>query len=362
MGSATTKSSRAVEPAVDIPPSGIVPTIDELLQHVVEAHEPSVIAESPAMRQLIDMARRVALVDSTVLITGESGSGKERIARLLHDASKRARGPWISVHCGSIIETLLEAELFGHARGAFDGAIGDRAGLFEAANGGTLFLDEVGDLSPGLQIKLLRVMQLREVRRVGENKSRKIDVRIVAATHCDLAQTVSTGAFRQDLYYRLKVVELHVPPLRERKGDVLALARELLAAAARGLNREVTDFGVGVAEQLQCYQWPGNVRELQNTMERCAALARSERVELEDLPSEITKASSQPLRVVGPVRPLHEIEREYILAALAANSGNQTRTAEQLQIGVATLYRKLKLYRLGVSLTEAARLRLRPRT
>jgi two-component system response regulator HydG len=293
------------------------------------------------------MARRVALVDSTVLITGESGSGKERIARLLHEESKRAAGPLIAVNCGAITETLLEAELFGHARGAFTGATQDRPGLFEAANGGTLFLDEVGEVSPGMQVNLLRVMQVREVRRVGENKSRKVDVRVVAATNRDLARNVALGAFRQDLYYRLKVVELHVPPLRERKEDLPELAQVLLADFALRLNRTVAGFSPRVAEQLLRYDWPGNVRELQNAMERCAALARGDRVEFEDLPAEICQVATHPVRDPSAVRPLREIEKEYILAALAANGGNQTRTAAQLQIGLATLYRKLKSYRLG---------------
>jgi two-component system response regulator HydG len=181
------------------------------------------------MRQLVDLARRVAKVDSTVLITGESGSGKERIARLVHEESTRAAGPFIAVNCGAITETLLESELFGHARGAFTGATSDRPGLFEAANGGTLLLDEVGEVSPGMQVKLLRALQEREIRRVGENKSRRVDVRVVAATNRDLAHGVAGGTFRQDLYYRLKVVELHVPPLRERRDDILPLARVLLA-------------------------------------------------------------------------------------------------------------------------------------
>lgn len=319
---------------------GDAPACDEDCPEEVE-----VIAQSPAMRQLIDMARRVALVDSTVLITGESGSGKERIARLLHEESLRASGPWIAVNCGAITETLLEAELFGHTRGAFTGATADRAGLFEAANGGTLFLDEIGEVSPGMQVKLLRVMQVREVRRVGENKSRKVDVRIVAATNRDLTRSVAIGAFRQDLYYRLKVVELHVPSLRERKDDLLELAQVLLADSARTLNRKVSGFGPRVADQLLRYDWPGNVRELQNAMERCAALARGNRIEFEDLPAEICQAVGFSLPTTSEVRPLHEIEKDYILAVLAANGGNQTRTAEQLQIGVATLYRKLKSYR-----------------
>jgi transcriptional regulator with PAS, ATPase and Fis domain len=303
-----------------------------------------VIAKSPAMAQLVDLARRVAKVDSTILITGESGSGKERIARLLHDESTRAAGPFIAVNCGAVTETLLEGELFGHARGAFTGATHDRPGLFEAANGGTILLDEVGEVSPGMQVKLLRALQEREIRRVGENKTRRVDVRIVAATNRDLAQGVSGGTFRQDLYYRLKVVELHVPALRERNDDILPLARVLLGDAALRMKRKISGLAPGTADQLLRYEWPGNVRELANTMERAVALARGNRVELEDLPEEIRQAFPKPVATSGTVRPLEEIEKEYILAALELNGGNQTHTAEQLQIGSATLYRKLKSY------------------
>jgi two-component system, NtrC family, response regulator HydG len=311
------------------------------------AEEPlGITGKSPAYRQLIDLARRVAKVDSTVLITGESGSGKERIARLIHDESTRAAGPFIAVNCGAITETLLESELFGHARGAFTGATVDRAGLFEAANGGTLLLDEVGEVSPGMQVKLLRVLQEREIRRVGENRSRRIDVRVVAATNRDLAHRVADSGFRQDLYYRLKVVELHVPPLRERREDVLPLARVLLADAASRMKRKISGLAPGAADQLLRYAWPGNVRELENAMERAVALARAGRVELDDLPEEIRRAFAMPVVSHGAVRPLDEVEKEYILAALELNNGNQTRTAEQLHIGTATLYRKLKRYGL----------------
>jgi transcriptional regulator with PAS, ATPase and Fis domain len=303
-----------------------------------------ICAKSPAMRRVVDLARRVAKVDSTVLITGESGAGKERIARLLHEESTRAAGPFIAVNCGAIAETLLEAELFGHARGAFTGANQDRAGLFEAANGGTLHLDEIGEVSAAMQVKLLRVLQEREVRRVGENKSRKVDVRIVAATNRDLAHGVVDGAFRQDLYYRLKVVELHVPALRDRRDDILPLARALLAEASLRMKREITAISPQAAEQLLRYEWPGNVRELANTMERAVALARGSRVEPDDLPEEVRQVVAKPVAVTGAVRPLEEIEREYILAALEANGGNQTHTAAQLHIGAATLYRKLKRY------------------
>jgi two-component system response regulator HydG len=311
-----------------------------------DAESPWVVAKSSAMRQLLDLATRVAKVDSTVLIIGESGSGKERIARLLHEESARAAGPFIAVNCGAITETLLESELFGHARGAFTGASQDRAGLFEAASGGTLLLDEVGEVSAGMQVKLLRTLQEREVRRVGENKSRPIDVRVLAATNRDLAHSIAGGEFRQDLYYRLKVVELRVPALRERRDDILPLARVLLAEMALRMKRKITGLSTRTADQLLHYGWPGNVRELENAMERAVALARGTRVELEDLPEEIRSAIPTPVFNGGAVRALGDIEKDYIIAALEVNGGNQTRTAEQLHIGSATLYRKLKSYGL----------------
>jgi DNA-binding NtrC family response regulator len=319
-----------------------------LVAVIQEGDEPilGIVAKSPAMRQVVDLARRVAKVDSTVLITGESGSGKERVARLVHEESTRTAGPFIAVNCGAITETLLESELFGHARGAFTGATHDRPGLFESANGGTLLLDEVGEVSPGMQVKLLRALQEREIRRVGENKNRKVDVRIIAATNRDLALGVVDGNFRQDLYYRLKVVELHVPPLRERRDDILPLARVLLAGSALWMKRKITGLTPGAADQLLRYAWPGNVRELENVMERAVALSPGLRVELEDLPEEVRRACPIPVALDGSVKPLEEVEKEYILAALALNGGNQTRTAEQLQIGSATLYRKLKSYGL----------------
>jgi transcriptional regulator with PAS, ATPase and Fis domain len=264
----------------------------------------------------------------------------------VHEESTRVAGPFIGINCGAITESLLESELFGHARGAFTGANQDRPGVFEAANGGTLLLDEIGELSPGMQVKLLRVLQEREVRRVGENKTRPIDVRVVAATNRDLASGVSGGAFRQDLYYRLKVVELHVPSLRERREDIVPLGRILLAAVAQRMKRKVNTLTSRAADQLLRYEWPGNVRELENAMERAVALARGERVELEDLPEEVRGALPKPVLASGTVQPLESVEREYILAALKHNEGNQTRTAEQLHIGSATLYRKLKRYGL----------------
>ena len=318
-----------------------------LVRLVRDADEPlGIIAKSPQMRRVVELARRVAKVDATVLITGESGVGKERVARLVHEESTRASGPFIAVNCGAITETLIESELFGHKRGAFTDASSDRQGLFETANHGTLLLDEIGEISPGMQVKLLRVLQEQEIRRVGESKSRPVDVRILAATNRDLAHGVADGAFRQDLYYRLKVVELAVPPLRDRKDDILPLARVLLADAAVRMGRKIVGLASNTVDQLLRYDWPGNVRELENAMERAVALARGSRVNLDDLPEEIRQAFPKPVVNGETVQPLREVEKEYILAVLDLNGGNQTRTAEQLGIGSATLYRKLKKYGL----------------
>jgi DNA-binding NtrC family response regulator len=321
-----------------------------LVRIAPEVDEPfGIVARSGQMREVVDLAQRIAKVDSTIVITGESGSGKERIAQLVHGESTRAAGPFIAVNCGAIAESLLESELFGHARGAFTGATQDRPGLFEAASGGTLLLDEIGEVPAAMQVKLLRVLQEREIRRVGENKTRPIDVRILAATNRDLGACVADGSFREDLFYRLRVVDLRVPPLRERHEDILPLARVLLADAAARMGRELEGISPAAADQLVRYTWPGNVRELENAMERATALARGSRVELEDLPEEVragTREQSTPASRLGggPVEPLRDVEKAYILSALGLNEGNQTRTAEQLQIGAATLYRKLKSY------------------
>ncbi|MBI4564090.1 MAG: sigma-54-dependent Fis family transcriptional regulator [Planctomycetes bacterium] len=302
-----------------------------------------IMARSESMQRVVEQAKRMAGVDSTVMISGESGAGKERIARLLHDQSTRSEGPFIALNCGAVSETLLESELFGHARGAFTGAAQDRAGLFEAANGGTLFLDEVGDIPLSMQVKLLRAFQEREIRRVGENRSRPINVRIVTATNRDLSVEVAAKRFRKDLYYRLKVVELSVPPLRERREDILPLARIFLAEAALRMKRHVETLSPAAADQLLRYDWPGNVRELENAMERAVALARKSRVELDELPPEIRRAVPIPA-VHGPPRPLKEVEKNHILATLDSHGGNRAKTAETLEIGIATLHRKLKSF------------------
>jgi transcriptional regulator with PAS, ATPase and Fis domain len=302
------------------------------------------LTRSPAMQEVVSMAQRLASVECTVLIVGESGTGKERIARLLHDASPRASGPFIAINCGALTETLLESELFGHARGSFTGAADHRPGLLEAAEGGSLLLDELGEVSPAMQVKLLRAIQTREIRRVGENKARAVDVRILAATNRDLAQSVAAGTFRQDLYFRLKVVELRLPPLRARPEDVLPLARHLLSCSAARMNRSVTGFTTAVADLLVRHSWPGNVRELENAMERGVALARGSEVDVEDLPEEL-RSAARPVAQWGTLT-LAQVEREHIVATLERHGWNQTRAALALQIGSATLYRKLKSYGL----------------
>jgi two-component system, NtrC family, response regulator HydG len=310
----------------------------------VEDDPVGIVARSPEMRRVMGLAGTIAKVDSTVLITGESGTGKERVARFVHDHSACADGPFVAVNCGAISDTLLESELFGHARGAFTGATMDRPGLFESANGGTLFLDEIGEIPVPMQVKLLRALQEREVRRVGENKSRPINARIITATNRDLVPEVAAKRFREDLYYRLKVMELAVPPLRQRKEDVLPLARILLAEAALRMKRPVNGLTAAVADRLLGYPWPGNVRELANVMERAVAVATTERVDVEDLPPEVREAVPSPV-APGAVRPLKDMERDYILATLASKGGNRKQAAISLEIGFATLQRKLSSYR-----------------
>jgi transcriptional regulator with AAA-type ATPase domain len=302
-----------------------------------------IVARSEAMRRTLDMVRRLAPVDTTVLVTGESGVGKERVARLLHLGSPRAARALVAVNCSAIPEPLVEAELFGHARGAFTGASSDRPGLFEEASGGTLFLDEVGELPLATQPKLLRALEEHQVRRVGEGRARPVDVRLVAATHRDLETEVAAGRFRRDLLYRLKVVEVAIPPLRERREDVLPLARAALASAAARLGRSLDGLTPRAADQLARYRWPGNVRELWNAMERAAVLAEGSRVDLPDLPEEVRSALPDPAGAAS--RSLERVEREHVLAALRRNQGHRARTARQLGIGEATLYRMLRAWR-----------------
>jgi transcriptional regulator with PAS, ATPase and Fis domain len=298
---------------------------------------------SSAMRQLVSIALRVAAVDSTVLIVGESGVGKERLARFIHSSSPKAAGPFVPVNCGALPDALFESELFGHARGAFTGALHERPGLFEAAQGGTLLLDEVGDVPFPMQVKLLRVLQEHQVRRVGENRERRVNVRIIAATNRNLLEDVAERRFRRDLFYRLRVVELRVPPLRERPEDLRGLAQTFLALFALHMRRRITGFTANALDLMVRYPWPGNVRELENAVERACALATGDLVDVDDLPDEVRYHHALVI-TSEHVRPLRDIEREYILAALEHNHGSRTLTAEQLRIGLATLRRKLNSY------------------
>ena len=302
-----------------------------------------IVTRSSEMRQTVDLAQRAGRVDATVLITGPSGVGKERISRLIHAESARAAGPFIAINCAALTESLLESELFGHVKGSFTGATSDRVGLVEAAQGGTLLLDEVGEIPAGIQAKLLRVLQEHEVRRVGDSRTRKVDVRILAATNRVLADEVARGAFRHDLYYRLRVIELRIPPLSERRCDILPLARIFLTEAAERLRRPVTGMESRVADQLARYDWPGNVRELENAIERAVALCLGSRIDVDDLPEEVRRAAS-PLPATGQSRRIQDVERALILSTLEESGGNRAQAAEVLGIGVATLYRKLKQY------------------
>jgi transcriptional regulator with PAS, ATPase and Fis domain len=309
----------------------------------IDVYPPGIITRSEAMRQQLDLAKRAAKVDCSVVITGESGVGKEMIARFIHDESARAGRPFVAINCGAVTETLLESEFFGHVKGAFTGADSDRVGLFEAANGGTILLDEIGEMPQGMQMKLLRVLQEKEVRRVGESKSRPVDAKVIAATNRDLDDEVKTGRFRRDLYYRLCVIELAVPPLRDRVEDILPLARFFLEKTAEKMGCSMEGFSPVAAENLLLYAWPGNVRELQNVVERAVALCSGRVIQVEDLPRTLRKGVARP-NGHDDIRPLAQIERNYILTALEMTKGNKRLAAEKLDIGLASLYRKLKEY------------------
>lgn len=307
----------------------------------------SLIFVSPAMSRLAELVTRVAPRDVTVLITGESGTGKERVAEALVAASTRAGKPFVRFNAASLTEELAEAELFGHSKGAFTGAVRARLGLFREADGGTLLLDEVGELGATVQARLLRVLQENEVRPVGEDKPVKIDVRLIAATHRDLCADVKAGRFREDLYYRLKVVHLHVPALRERPEDIPALARHFLLRAARSFGVPAAQLTPALLEKLTAWSWPGNVRELENALESAVALSPDGALDLTLLPSE--SSSVEFLAGAGLKEKLEATERGLIVAALDASKGNVSEAARQLRIGRATLHDKLKKYGLGLT-------------
>ncbi len=306
----------------------------------------SMVFESPSMRRLALLVQRVGPRDVTVLITGESGTGKERVAEALVHASRRAKGPFVRFNCAALTPELAEAELFGHARGAFTGAVRARAGLFREADGGTLLLDEVGELAPPLQAKLLRVLQEGEVRPVGEDAAHAIDVRILAATHRDLAQQVREGRFREDLLYRLKVVTLHLPPLRERPEDLAALARQFLARTGERFGTPRVELTPAALARLGAHTWPGNVRELENAIESALAMSADGTLDLSLLPGP-GQPEGEAKAQVGLKERMDAYERGLIVGALKATGDNRSEAARALGIGRATLHDKLRKYGLA---------------
>jgi two-component system, NtrC family, response regulator HydG len=315
-----------------------------LAQRVRGAGDP--VAKSRPMRDVLELAERVAGVDTTVLLTGESGTGKELMARLIHDRSPRAKEPFVAVNCGALPEPLLESELFGHVRGSFTGAVSDKMGLLEQANRGTLLLDEIGETPPAIQVKLLRALQDREVRRVGATTPVKVGVRVLAATNKNLEQAVAEREFRRDLYYRLNVINIAIPPLRDRREDILPLARLFMERYAKAQGKGIRAISAEALDLLTAYPWPGNVRELENVIERAVVLATRDRITVADLPPAVRSGEITPAmgEVVVP-RSLKDLERRVILAALERHQGNRTRVAKELEISLHTLWRKLKEYR-----------------
>jgi len=308
------------------------------------------IGTSPEFRKALDMAEAVAASESTILIRGESGSGKEVFARYIHELSDRSGEHFLSLNCAALPEGLLESELFGHVKGSFTGAVRDKEGLFVAASGGSFFLDEVGEMVPSTQVKLLRVLQQREVIPVGSTRAVHVDVRLIAATNRDLERDIEQGRFRSDLYYRLNVISVELPPLRDRKDDIPLLAEHFLVREAERTGDKPKKLTEEALKVLQEYQWPGNVRELENVIERALVLTGGQVIKEDALPPRLREQPVQPLiQEAPPANPtLEVIERAYIEHVLRAESGNKSRAAEVLGIDPSTLYRKIKRYQLDI--------------
>jgi two-component system NtrC family response regulator len=323
--------------------------VRDLQARLVERHRlEGIIGESGRMQEVLALVKQVAPSDATVLVRGESGTGKELIARAIHFNSRRAAGPLVTLNCAALPEQLLESELFGHEKGAFTGAVAQRKGRFELADGGSIFLDEIGDLTPALQVKLLRVLQERQFERLGGTRTLTVDVRILAATHRNLEQAMRDGTFREDLYYRLNVVVIQIPPLRERREDIAALLDHFLLRFAAKNRREVTGITAAARDALLRYDYPGNVRELENVVERAVLLCRGRVIDLEDLPvvlrpDERGTAEAEPRSLPALVE---SIERQAIRAALERHGGIQTQAAEELGISERVLRYKLRKYGL----------------
>ena len=312
------------------------------------------IGVSDAVREIKQLVRKIAPTDSTVLITGESGTGKELIARAIHQLSPRADGPFITINCAAIPETLLESELFGYVRGAFTGATTNKEGLFRAAHGGTFFMDEVGEISPEIQAKLLRMLETHQIIPLGATKPVEVDVRLIAATNKDLARMVDEGKFRRDLFYRLNVIHIHIPPLRERPEDIIPIAEHYVQVIADRMGRPAPKLSREAMQLLQGARWEGNVRELENVLERAMIMCDGDEILPEHLPDYIRNAPQTAAvpekvageQVLGRVLPLDEIEKAYILWAILQCGGNKSEAAKKLGIDLSTLYRKIERYGL----------------
>lgn len=308
-----------------------------------------IVGQSPVMVKLYDQLARVTDTETSILICGESGTGKELVARSIHESSRRRDKPFVAVNCGALPEALIESELFGHAKGAFTDAKTDRKGLFQEANGGTLFLDEIGELPTAMQVKLLRALEERKARRVGGNQETSFDVRVLSATNLDLETAIEEGTFREDLYYRINVIQLNLPPLRARGTDVLELAQLFLKRFAERAGKEINGIAENAAAKLMSFAWPGNVRELRNVIERAVALARYDTITIEDLPEKILEYRDDRL-TLGSTDPeeltsLDDVERRYILHVLKTVGNNKTQAAQVLGLDRTTLYRKLAQYK-----------------
>ncbi len=308
----------------------------------------NIIGESPAMREIFDVVQQVAPTRATVLVTGESGTGKELIARAIHQLSPRAKQPFVAVHCAALAPTLLESELFGHEKGAFTGAHERRIGRFEQAQGGTLFLDEIGEIDATIQVKLLRFLGERAFERVGSNKTLSADIRLVAATNKNLEELVKAGKFREDLFFRLRVVEIELPPLRERSGDIPLLAQGFLREFAQENGKAVNEFTVEALECLMRFSWPGNVRELRTAIEHAVVLSRGERISLRDLPPFVRGdgAAAGGRFLQGKDLTVKEAEKQLIVRALKETNGNRSRAAQKIGMSRRTLHRKLHEHHL----------------
>ncbi len=306
----------------------------------------NIIGNAEAMQKVYGIMEKVIPSKTNILITGESGTGKGLVAQAIHQSGPRKDKPFISINCGAIPENLLESELFGHKKGSFTTAIEDKKGLITMAHEGTLFLDEVGELPPALQVKLLHVIQTKELTPVGDTRVVTVDIRIIAATNADLMQRVKEGRFREDLYYRLNVIEIRLPSLRERRDDIPVLIKHYIELFAKEADKKIKDIEYDAMKAMMVYEWPGNIRELRNTLERAVVLAEGDVIALHDLPDKIRAVDVEGVTTSSLRQASDDFEREYIRRSLAENKGSKDATAECLGIDLATLYRKLKKLRI----------------